>query len=76
MSYVAVKKLQAQENNLDDVTEMISWLSMFGLEDYKLITQSLCYKLEVWHLKDVGIYQAGRVKWRTSPSCIMAPIHL
>ncbi len=41
-----------------------------GLEDSIFVTESLCYKLGVWGLKDVGVYQAGWVEWRMLSSCI------
>ncbi len=29
-------------------------MSLLGLRDYKSLTESLCYKLGVWSLKDTG----------------------
>ncbi len=53
MSYVA---------NLDDVIVTSSGLSQLGLGDCRFNTESLCYKLGVWCLKEFSVQQAGRVQ--------------
>lgn len=47
------------------------WCQGYLALDDKL-EQKVCYKLEVWCWKDVGIYQAGMVKWKDC--CIVANI--
>ncbi len=59
------------ENNPDDVTMMSSGLSHRELGDYKCLTGCPRYKLEVWTLKDVGVYQAGRIYQKMQSNCIV-----
>lgn len=47
----------SENNNPDDIT----WVTSAWAGDKKFVMERLHYNLEVWILKDMRAYQAGRV---------------
>lgn len=50
------------QNNPDDVTVMSSEFSQAWNVNFFFLIESLRYKLEVWCLKDVDVYQVNQIK--------------
>ena len=63
----ALQSLQ-KKNHSDDVIRVISaWA-------WRLLTESLCYKLGIWSLKGVGVYQAENIKQNDAICCMMGNV--
>lgn len=61
ISLLVMRSTGAACENTYIMSEIITGDGIRVISDCRFFTESLCYKLEVWNLKDMGNYQAGKV---------------